>query len=1237
MRSSFWIARLAVVVALAAGALPLRAVPPGTPQARAAQSFDPFNPSNAPAEQTQEPADAPANAASAGAAVADSANMMEPPCCGPHRTIVVPPTPCLSILDAAPVVQSATGYADATFTVTLSAKSQTVVTVHYATAPSTDGGEPQDDYVSTSGVLTFEPGQTSKQIIVKIPPETSADEDFRIHGLEHFLVNLTSPTNATLCRPQAVGSIQPSSIYVRVFDAPILVQSRTAAQSASFTLALSSPATTAITVSYKTLDGSAHAGVDYTATAASVVFPPMTTSRTVSVPILPGSSAADRHFYLLATGASGAAGVALFEPKGTATIAGSSAGPTLDVDDATISRGKSGPVIATFTVTLTPKSAKTVTVKYATQDGSGSGGAVAGKDYVAKSGALTFAPGQTSQAVPITILADTGTTYRTFTLNLSGAVGAGVDRAQGTCNIVPQSVSVSIATPPPVTRNAASPVPVTFTVSLSSAAASVVTVEYLTSDGSAVAGVDYAQAGGSLSFAVGETTKSVTVQALPGFQTGSKTFALKLSDVVGYGASLGSPASATGTILPGPKIPAISVDCISVNASRTGNVQALFTVSLSMAAKAPVTVAFATSDGTAKAGIDYAAASGTLTFAPGQTTLHVPVTVYPTSEAAAEYFYLNLSHASSNAVIVMAQGCCCIYPPAIDIFASGPPPVQRSATVSETAVFSVSLSAPSPQPITVAYATVDGTAKQNVEYQPASGTLTFPPNTTAQTVKVKVLPGSTPTTSTSFSLQLSNPSGPPGTIITVAKASATILPPLVERTPDIAVDDVTIDRGAANVTAHFLVSLSAASALPVSVNFATADGSGANGAVAGVDYVATSGKLTFTPGQTALTVPVTILPTAAKSDKVFLLNLSSATNGAITRSPGTCTIIPFEIDVAVGNAPPVTRSLTSDQTATFPITLSAASDRPITVTYTAEDGTAVKGRDYVSRSGSVLFPPFTTTQEVTVTVLSGAEASALTFYLQATGASGSAGVTIKTPRGSATIDPPVTALPEISVADTRVEQRSASGVTALFTVTLSKPGTAPVTVQYATADGSATASGPGAAAGEDYLAVNGKLTFSPGQTSKTVDVPITAESRESFGESFTLKLANPSGATIGRGQAVCQIIPPVIAITVLPAPAVARSKTLVTTATFAVVLSAACDRPISVDYHTADATARAGVDYAAKSGTLTFAPGQTSENVKVSVLPGSSATPVTFYLKLANPQGFPGAVVRADASATIGQ
>ena len=105
----------------------------------------------------------------------------------------------------------------------------------------------------------------------------------------------------------------------------------------------------------------------------------------------------------------------------------------------------------------------------------------------------------------------------------------------------------------------------------------------------------------------------------------------------------------------------------------------------------------------------------------------------------------------------------------------------------------------------------------------------------------------------------------------------------------------------------------------------------------------------------------------------------------------------------------------------------------------------------------------------------------------------------------------------ISVSDASVTEGNGGTTTAVFTVSLSTAAAGPVSVDYATADGTAKA-------GSDYTATRGTLTFDPGQTSKTISVPILGDSVVEADETFTVNLSNPVNALFDRAAGVGTIL-----------------------------------------------------------------------------------------------------------------
>jgi probable HAF family extracellular repeat protein len=188
----------------------------------------------------------------------------------------------------------------------------------------------------------------------------------------------------------------------------------------------------------------------------------------------------------------------------------------------------------------------------------------------------------------------------------------------------------------------------------------------------------------------------------------------------------------------------------------------------------------------------------------------------------------------------------------------------------------------------------------------------------------------------------------------------------------------------------------------------------------------------------------------------------------------------------------------------------------------------------------------------------------------------------------------LTHVPDVTINNVSVIEGNVGTTNAVFTVSLSTPSTTPVTVKYATADGTATA-------GSDYLATSGTLTFAPGETSKTITVKVIGDRIFESNETFTVNLSGASNANIAVGQGVGTILDdePRISINSVSRYEGRSGQTLFT---FTVALSNAYDQVVTVSYKTTDGTAKVSDhDYAAQTGTLTFNPGETTKTITIVV------------------------------------
>jgi len=346
----------------------------------------------------------------------------------------------------------------------------------------------------------------------------------------------------------------------------------------------------------------------------------------------------------------------------------------LGINDVSVTEGNSGTTTATFTVTLSPTSTQTVTVAYATADGT----ATAGSDYLANSGTLTFAPGVGTQSISVTVNGDvTVEPDEMFVVNLSGATGATISDAQGTGTITNDEAALG----PTVT---ASPTTVN--------PGDVITVAVANGPGNPM---DWVTIGLATSPDAGwvawKYLNNTMVAPVTGLTSATVTFTAPTTpgtyNVRFFANNIYQKLATSGNVIV-QATPTLTINNASVTEGSSGTTTATFTVTLSPTSAQTVTVAYATANGTATAGSDYVAKTGTLTFAPGVSTQAIAVTVNgDTTPEATETFVVNLS-SPSNAVLGVAQGAGSIVN---DDGAAGPTITLSSTTVNPGDVITANL------------------------------------------------------------------------------------------------------------------------------------------------------------------------------------------------------------------------------------------------------------------------------------------------------------------------------------------------------------------------------------------------------------------------------------------------------------------------------------------------------------------------------------------------------------------
>ena len=422
-----------------------------------------------------------------------------------------------------------------------------------------------------------------------------------------------------------------------------------------------------------------------------------------------------------------------------------------------------------------------------------------------------------------------------------------------------------------------------------------------------------------------------------------------------------------------------------------------------------------------------------------------------------------------------------------------------------TADFIVTLDPAATEAVTVDYATADGTATAGDDYTAASGTLTFDAGETSKTVSVPIVDDNVDDGGETFTLTLSNPAGA-GAQLADAQATATIANDEVE-TPVLtaAFTDVPASHGGETFTFRLEFSEEVPGLGWEALRGEILQASG--GTVRNANRVDRSSNLAWTvtvapdgSDDVSVTLPATTDCAAAaaictEDDRP----LSAAVTAAVPHTaPSDTPVVDTPFTVRLAGVP---AAHDGESALSFEVHFS---EEPHQYSFrTLRDATLD-----IRQGGARLTPTVKrmnkpSNRAWTVTVEPASKAD-LTVAIAAPASCSETGA-VCNEDGEAlsnAVSATVLGPPGLSVADATV--REAAGATMDFAVTMSRPSASTVTVDYATSDGTATA-------GADYTASSGTLSFAPGETAKTVAVPVLDDAIDDGGETFRLTLSSAAG------------------------------------------------------------------------------------------------------------------------------
>ncbi|EAZ90656.1 beta strand repeat-containing protein [Crocosphaera chwakensis] len=966
----------------------------------------------------------------------------------------------------------------------------------------------------------------------------------------------------------------------------------------TFTVSLNGD-TDAFSVDYDTVDGTATvADGDYLATNGTLNFSGTDgESQTITVSVNGDNKVELAESFDVVLSNLQGSGTLPVLVSGTGTI-NNDDNANISIDNVTQSEGNTGTTPFTFTVTLNNEVDTGLSVDFGTANGSAT---VANNDYQATNGTLNFT-GNAGETQTITVDVNGDTTVepdQTFAVNLSNiqasgrnvtfsdSVGIGTIQNDDGANL--SINNVTLAEGDNGTQQ------FVFSVTLSNNISGGASVDFDTANGTATtADNDYSATSGTLNFVgnAGET-QTITVNVNGDTEVElNETFFVNLSNASGATIADGQ---GTGTIVNDDSA-SLSISDVTLVEGNNGTQLFTFTVTLDEAVDTGFTVDYATANGTASTvDNDYTATSGTLNFTgnAGETqTITVEVNGDNKVELD-ETFFVNLSNVQDsgrNVIVTDGQGVGTITnDDSASISINNVSQVEGdSGTTAYT--FDVTLDNEVDTGLSLDFDTADDTATvANNDYTANSGTLNFTGNAgETQTITVDVVGDTTVEPDEDFFVNLSNLNANGRNVsISDTQGIGTIEN---DDGAGFSISNATVTEGDSGTqTLTFDVTLNNAVSGGASVDFDTANGTATT---ADGDYTATSGTLNFT-GNAGEVQTITVEVNGdnkVELNETLSVNLSNAIGANIVDGQGVGTITNDDsASISINNVSQVEGD--SGTTAyTFDVTLDNEVDTGLSVEFdTADDTATVADNDYTANSGTLNFTGNageveTITVEVTGETIVEPDEDFLVNLtnLNANGRN----VNIDDTQGTGTIEnddtPPVDAV--FSISNATVTEGDSGTQTLTFDVTLNNAVSGGASVDFDTADGTATT------ADNDYTATSGTLNFTgnAGEV-QTITVEVNGDNKVELNETLSVNLSNAIGANIVDGQGTGTITNDDSSSISINNVSQVEGDSGTTAYTFDVILDNEVDTGLSLDFDTADGTATvADNDYTANSGTLNF-------------------------------------------------
>ncbi len=1092
----------------------------------------------------------------------------------------------------------------ASIAVTLSAASEYSISVNFSVTDGTATVTADYDAFSPTN-LTFSPGSTTQYITPSLN-EDALDED-----AETIELTLSGPTNATL----GTNTVHTFSIIDNDATPTIAFTSGSSSGNegsltADVQIGLSAVSGRDVSVNYS-VNGSSTAtgsGTDFTLGSGSKTIPAGQQYATIQITDINTDALYEADETVIIDLASPTNATLGGQTQFTFTIINTTALPVIQFTG-TSSNGAENLSPATIEISST-QSGLDASIDY-TVTGTATGG---GQDYTLANGTATVTASSTTTDITIPIVNDLlDEVNETIILTLSNPSNATLgtnNEHTYTINDNDNEPTVGFSvTSSSVAEDAGT---VSLTIGISAASGKNVSVDYVVSGGTATITDDYTYTAGTATITAGNTSTTISLDVVDDTvdEEDSETIIIQLSGESNATLDLAADEY-TLSILDNDASPIIDFNLTASSGSEATSPASL-TIDLSTASNRNVTVDYSATGGTAT-GADYTLVDGTATITAGNTSTTVDIDITNDDlDENNETIVVTLSDPSNASLGTDFTHTYTINDEDPQPSISFAVATGNGAESSSPVTITINLSDVSGLDASVGYTVTGITATgSGTDFTLADGTATISAGGSSTTLSLLITDDNIDENNETLSIEISSPSN--ATLGATTTYTYTINdnddPPEI----DFSVPTVSTSEGEGSLT--WSLRLSAEAGLDASVDYTVVGGTATG---SGGDYTLADGTATITAGNTSTNLTLNLNDDSLdERDETVVIVLTDPVNSTIgTNDTLTVTITDNDnpVKVAFQSASSTAPEGTSPHAVT--VELSAISDLEVSADYTVTGGTADDSGDdidFTLVAGTVTIPAGSTTETFDVTINDDLldEAGETIIVTLSNPDSADLGVisehiiTI-----SDNDDPPV-----IQFTATSATAGEGAGTISIG-LDLSAESGQDATVDYTVTE--ITAEGDGT----DFTLADGTATISAGATSTNIALVIDEDFLDEDDETLSLTISSPVNASLGANTTYDLEITdnddlPDVAFST---NAVAGSEN-VTSVTVTINLNAASGRMVSVDYSIADVTASgSGVDYSFTDGTATFAAGETSKPVTLTIVDdGLDEINETAVITLTNP------------------